>query len=90
MISLLLFLNSDDSSLVAAPPGFQSVLAKGSKSPDTAEDEVVEIDGKSISVPQSKPIRNTSNAEISSFSQDEFLVYNETQQRLRFILTFRY
>jgi len=82
-------IHSDDPSLTAAPPGYDSVLAEGSQHPDPAGDVLVDIDGTRVLVPQGIPC-NVAGASGSRFFQDEFLVYREAQQRLRFILTFKY
>lgn len=76
-------ITQDDGSLVAAPPGFDSVLAKGTQEPDEKLDTVIELDKKKVLVPQGKPIPTGIS---SSFSQSEYLVYKESQCRLRYIL----
>jgi poly [ADP-ribose] polymerase len=46
----------DDSSLRAAPKGFDSIIAKGSGEPDPAKDTTLKIDGHDVTVPQGKRI----------------------------------
>ena len=80
--------NSDDSSLTKAPEGFDSVLAQGTQSPDPQYDLTIPMDGVTVSMSQSHPVKNHNIR--SSFDNDEYLVYKESQQRLRYILTFKY
>lgn len=78
----------DDSTLKAAPDGFDSVLAKGRKAPK--EDKAIknfDIDGHVVKIPQGKPEAVVSAAG-SSFMHNEYLIYNESQHRIRYILTF--
>lgn len=75
----------DDPSLIQAPAGFDSVLAKGRMAPP--KDSEFEIDGKSVMVPQGKP-QSANGAEHSSFAHNEFLIYAESQHRIRYILSF--
>lgn len=83
------FITRDDSSLVRAPPGFDSIIAKGHTEPDPALDTELEIDGYKVKVPQGKPIR-MSQYQQSSFSQSEYLLYKESQARLRYILMLKW
>ena len=73
----------DDWTLTAAPPGYDSVLAKGRTEPDPSKDTSLTIDGKQVTVPQGKPIATGAQ---SSFGQSEYLVYKESQQRIRYML----
>lgn len=79
----------DDSSLKRAPPGFDSIVARGCKEPDPASDITVSIDGNSVTVPLGvpKPMPQYSQ---SSFSQSEYLLYQESQHRIRYVLTFTF
>jgi poly [ADP-ribose] polymerase len=70
------------SSLKTAPPGFDSVHAVGVM--QHHQWTTINIDDKDVKVPQGKAGR-TSTA--SSFHHDEFLVYDESQVRLRYILS---
>lgn len=74
----------DDSSLKKAPDGFDSVVARGRQSPGY---ESLTIDeNHSVFVPTSSPAP-CANAQDSSFYQDEYLIYNEDQARIRYIIT---
>ncbi|OQS05056.1 poly, ADP-ribose polymerase 3-like [Thraustotheca clavata] len=73
-------ITQDDSSLTQAPTGFDSVLAKGTVHPAIAANKTIELDGNQVTVSSGK--REESGVS-SSFYHDEFLVYKETQQRLR-------
>ena len=78
-------INQDDSSLMSAPQGYDSVLAKGSKAPHLEAE--LTIDGKSVKVPHGKP-KAVKTAKGSSFSHNEFLIYKESQHRIRYVLAF--
>jgi poly [ADP-ribose] polymerase len=78
-------INRDDSSLRAAPKGFDSVIAKGWKMPNPKDDIEVDFDGRKVTVPQGKST-NTEYSGNSSFSQNEYLVYRESQVRIRYVL----
>ncbi len=73
---------NDNSSLVAAPSGFDSVLAKGYWEPDEKQDKKVKLGTNDVIVPCGKPLRSQLK---SSFDQSEYLVYKESQVRMRFI-----
>jgi poly [ADP-ribose] polymerase len=75
----------DDRSLKSAPKGFHSVVARGRTEPDPKHDVVRKFDGKDVIVPQGKPVPQKAYAK-SSFSQTEYLVYDESQIRLRYAL----
>mmetsp|Transcript_32923 Transcript_32923/g.40431 ORF Transcript_32923/g.40431 Transcript_32923/m.40431 type:complete len:95 (-) Transcript_32923:59-343(-) len=70
------------SGLKKAPKGFDSVHAVGKQGPDKWEDMM--IDGKKVAMPQGEAV--PSNV-CSSFDHDEFLVYDEAQVRLRYVVT---
>mmetsp|Transcript_7668 Transcript_7668/g.8851 ORF Transcript_7668/g.8851 Transcript_7668/m.8851 type:complete len:355 (+) Transcript_7668:1-1065(+) len=72
----------DDWTIKKPPTGFDSVLASGQVAPKVWKD--LDVDRKQVSVPQSKGEPQSSH---SSFYHDEFLVYNESQVRLRYVLT---
>lgn len=76
-------ITEDDSSLQVAPAGFDSVIAKGRQEPDPSCDTFIELDKKKVLVPQGKPVPTGVQ---SRFSQSEYLVYKESQCRIRFIL----
>lgn len=75
----------DDSSLKKAPKGFDSIVARGQKEPDPKDDITFKYDGKDVIVPQGKPIAQKQYAK-SSFDQTEYLVYEESQIRLRYAI----
>jgi poly [ADP-ribose] polymerase len=75
----------DDSSLKAAPKGFDSIVARGQKEPDPSDEITFRYEGKDVIVPQGKPIAQKQYAK-SSFDQSEYLVYKESQIRLRYAL----
>ena len=75
----------DDPSLTQPPAGFDSVLAKGRVAPP--KDVKFEIDGKTVMIPKGKP-RAVQDAANSSFTDNEFLIYKESQHRIRYILSF--
>lgn len=78
-------ITTDDSSLTQAPKGFDCVIAKGWTEPDPSKDTDLTLDGKKVTVPQGKPISQPQYQNKSSFSQSEYLVYNENQVRMRYI-----
>lgn len=78
-------INADDSSLRQAPKGFDSIVARGWTEPDPSKDTTLTLDGKSVIVPQGQPTKSKWNSN-SSFSQSEYLIYKESQARLRYVL----
>ncbi|XP_067685164.1 protein mono-ADP-ribosyltransferase PARP3-like [Haliotis asinina] len=78
-------IDRDNSSLVEAPKGFDSIVAKGRTEPDPKLDTSLTIDGNKVTVPQGKPVHQSKFAG-SSFSQSEYLVYKESQNRIRYLL----
>lgn len=79
----------DDPSLTKPPSGFQSVVAKGHTEPDPSQDARVELDGKAVQVPQGKPVQ-VPEFKNSSFMQSEYLLYKESQARIRYMLTMKF
>eukprot|EP00800_Vazella_pourtalesii_P007918 TRINITY_DN2107_c0_g1_i1.p1 TRINITY_DN2107_c0_g1~~TRINITY_DN2107_c0_g1_i1.p1 ORF type:complete len:597 (+),score=136.95 TRINITY_DN2107_c0_g1_i1:61-1851(+) len=79
----------DDSSLVKAPSGYDSVVARGTTEPDVKMDTKIELDGHDVCVPQGKAV-HISKYSNSSFGQSEYLIYKESQNRIRFLLTFKF
>eukprot|EP00037_Helgoeca_nana_P032037 m.411830 g.411830 ORF g.411830 m.411830 type:complete len:617 (+) comp28747_c0_seq1:1808-3658(+) len=75
----------DDSSLKVAPKGFDCVVARGRVEPDGAKDATLTLDGKKVKVPQAKEKQTDRQ---TSFHHNEFLVYNEAQHRIRYVLRF--
>ncbi|KAM6928328.1 protein mono-ADP-ribosyltransferase PARP3 [Xenentodon cancila] len=78
-------ITKDDSSLKKAPKGFDSVVARGQVEPDPSKDVTITLEGKQVSVPQGKPVRQPQFSE-SCFSNSEYLIYKESQCRLRYLL----
>ncbi|XP_060925342.1 protein mono-ADP-ribosyltransferase PARP3 [Limanda limanda] len=78
-------ITQDDCSLKKAPAGFDSVVARGSVEPDPSEDIFITLEGKKVSVPQGKPIPQPQFSD-SYFSNSEYLIYKESQCRLRYLL----
>lgn len=79
----------DDSRLVAPPKGFDSIIARGNTEPDPKKDITIQIDGRDVVVPQGKPIPNPLG-KGSNFSQSEYLLYQENQVRLRYLLRLKF
>jgi len=82
-------ISRDDSSLVAAPPGYDSIIAKGWTEPDPSQDTTIELDGKTVTVPQGVPVPQA-KWNKSTFSQSEFLIYKESQNQLRYLLKLQF
>ncbi|OWF38950.1 poly [ADP-ribose] polymerase 3-like [Mizuhopecten yessoensis] len=76
---------TDDWTLKAAPPGYDCIIAKGRTEPDPTKDTTLTIEGKKVTVPQGSALSQKKYAS-SSFSQSEYLVYKESQNRLRYLL----
>jgi len=64
------------------------VIARGQTEPDPKCDTTITIDGKTVVVPQGKPIKTKFTT--SSFSQSEYLVYREDQCRIRYMLKMKF
>ncbi|XP_059184953.1 protein mono-ADP-ribosyltransferase PARP3 [Centropristis striata] len=75
----------DNSSLKKAPQGFDSVVARGSVEPDPSKDVIITLEGKEVAVPQGKPIDQPQFSN-SSFCNSEYLIYRESQCRIRYLL----
>ena len=56
---------------------------------DPKKDTTIEIDGKTVVVPQGQPIHQPTFSN-SSFSQSEYLVYKENQARIRYLLKLKF
>jgi len=82
-------IDADDSSLVTAPKGYDSIVARGWVEPDPKEEITVKFDGKDVIVPQGKPVKQA-KWNKSRFSQSEYLVYKENQVRIRYILKLKF
>ena len=57
--------------------------------PDPKDDITINLDGKTVHVPQGKPIHMPQYS-VSSFSQSEYLVYKESQARIRYLLKLKF
>ncbi|KAH0630023.1 hypothetical protein JD844_012584 [Phrynosoma platyrhinos] len=75
----------DDPSLRKPPDGYDSVLACGRTEPDPAHDKELILDGKKVLISQGKPIP-MSQYQSSSFSQSEYLIYQESQCCIRYLV----
>lgn len=76
---------TNQSHLKAAPSGYDSVLAIGCTEPDAKQNTTLKFDGKEVVVPQGKPTPNPKGSG-SHFSQSEYLIYKESQNRIRYLL----
>ena len=79
----------DDPSLTKAPAGFQSVVAKGRTESDSAQDAKIDLGGNSLHVAQSTPVQ-IPEYNNSNFMQSEYLLYQESQARIRYMLTMKF
>ena len=69
--------------------GFDSILAKGQLEPNPKQDALLTLGGQPVAVPQGPPVKQQDSAH-SHFTQSEYLVYQEAQQCLRYVLTFQW
>ncbi|KAL4823392.1 hypothetical protein H8958_001447 [Nasalis larvatus] len=81
-------ITTDNPSLKSPPPGFDSVVAQGHTEPDPTQDTELELDGQRVVVPQGQPVP-CPEFSSSTFSQSEYLIYQESQCRLRYLLEVR-
>jgi poly [ADP-ribose] polymerase 2/3/4 len=72
----------------AAPPGYDSVHAMGRIEPNPALDASTSFDGVKVTVPLGAPISMPPYAH-SNFHHSEYLVYSESQARLRYLIMFK-
>lgn len=82
-------ITQDDCSLRKAPAGYDSVVARGSQEPDPSKDVFIELDGKKVAVPQGKAIKQQ-QYQGSSFFNSEYLIYKESQCRIRYLLELKF
>ena len=80
------WIHIDDPSLRCAPPGYESIIAKGQYEPDPKDDVEIELDGHTVVVPLGKPISQPP-WKHSRFINSEYLVYKESQAKLRYAMT---
>ncbi|XP_031706021.1 protein mono-ADP-ribosyltransferase PARP3 [Anarrhichthys ocellatus] len=78
-------ITKDNSSLKKAPAGYDSVVARGSVEPDPSQDIYITLEGKKVAVPQGKPLDQPQFSD-SHFYNSEYLIYKESQCRLRYLL----
>ncbi|XP_066521465.1 protein mono-ADP-ribosyltransferase PARP3 [Hoplias malabaricus] len=79
----------DDCNLREAPNGYDSVVARGKREPDPSKDVFIELDGKKVTVPQGKAI-DQPQYQNSNFYNSEYLIYKESQCRIRYLLELRF
>ena len=82
-------IDTDDPSLRSAPAGYDSIVAQGRQEPDSKGDEEIELDGNTVVVPTGRPI-NRPKWNHSRFQNSEYLVYKESQARLRYVMTIEF
>ncbi|KAI4553762.1 hypothetical protein MJT46_015942 [Ovis ammon polii x Ovis aries] len=75
----------DKPSLKQPPSGFDSVIARGHTEPDPTQDTELKLDGQRVVVPQGQPML-CPEFRSSNFLQSEYLIYQESQCRLRYLL----
>ncbi|XP_027692821.1 protein mono-ADP-ribosyltransferase PARP3 [Vombatus ursinus] len=78
-------ITQDDSGLRQPPPGYHSIVARGHTEPDPRQDVALELEGHKVMVPQGPPVP-VPDFQKSTFSQSEYLIYKESQCRLRYLL----
>lgn len=78
-----------DGSLTQAPDGYDSVVARGRKEPDPKKDKKLDFEGKEVVIPVGKPVQQK-EWNKSGFHQSEYLVYKESQARIRYLLKFSF
>lgn len=78
-------ITKDDCSLKKPPAGYDSVVARGTVEPDPSKDTFITLDGKQVAVPQGPPVDQPQYKD-SHFSNSEYLVYKESQCRMRYLL----
>uniref|UniRef100_A0A8C8F807 Poly [ADP-ribose] polymerase n=1 Tax=Oncorhynchus tshawytscha TaxID=74940 RepID=A0A8C8F807_ONCTS len=79
----------DDSSLMKAPDGYDSVVARGQVEPDPSKDIFLTLDGKQVAVSQGKPTKQPQYKD-SYFCNSEDLVYKGNQCRIRYLLELKF
>ncbi|XP_074139475.1 protein mono-ADP-ribosyltransferase PARP3 isoform X1 [Sminthopsis crassicaudata] len=78
-------ITQDDCSLRQPPPGYHSIIAQGHTEPDPSQDVALELEGHKVMVPQGPPVPMP-DFKGSAFYQSEYLIYKESQCRLRYLL----
>ncbi|XP_030633010.1 protein mono-ADP-ribosyltransferase PARP3 [Chanos chanos] len=82
-------ITQDDSSLRKAPEGYDCVVARGQVEPDPSKDVSIVLDGKTVAVPQGKAIPQPQYKD-SHFYNSEYLIYKESQCRIRYVLELKF
>ncbi|XP_039626731.1 protein mono-ADP-ribosyltransferase PARP3 [Polypterus senegalus] len=82
-------ITADDGRLVRAPEGYDCVVARGQTEPDASKDTSIILDGKKVMVPQGKPL-SQKEYNSSYFSQSEYVIYKESQCRIRYLLQLKF
>lgn len=82
-------ITKDDWRLKAPPKGFDSIVARGETEPDPKDDITHKFGKHNVVVPQGKPIKQR-KFKKSYFSESEYLVYNEAQVKIRYVLRVRH
>ncbi|XP_053325774.1 LOW QUALITY PROTEIN: protein mono-ADP-ribosyltransferase PARP3 [Spea bombifrons] len=83
------YITQNNPSLRAPPKGYDSVVARGLTEPDPSKDRELILNGRKIVVPLGQPIQ-MSKFQNSCFTQSEYLVYKESQARLRYLLLLQF
>ncbi|MCL4136266.1 UNVERIFIED_CONTAM: hypothetical protein GTU68_062313, partial [Idotea baltica] len=83
------FIKQVSSGLTAPPKGFDSVVARGKLEPDPKKDIKKEFEGHDVIVPVGAPVPQKEFKD-SNFTQSEYLVYKESQARIRYLLKFSF
>ena len=85
-------ITDDDWSIMSPPQGFDSVVARGRQEPDPDDDITWTPDekgGKPVTVQLGEP-KPTEFENQSRFRNSEYLIYKESQHRIRFLMTFEF
>lgn len=82
-------IRQNDGSLKVAPKGFDCVVARGNTEPDPSQDKEMVFDGKKVIIPQGKP-KQMKEFKNSNFSQSEYVIYKESQARIRYMLQMKF
>lgn len=81
-------IQQNKTSLKKAPPGSDCVVARGRTEPDPKQDIKIKLEGNDVVVPQGKPKKTKFTK--SHFAQSEYLVYKESQARIRYMLKLKF
>ena len=79
----------DDWSIRGPPSGCHSIVARGRHEPDPKADITMDFDGNEVVVPLGKP-KDRKKYANSRFSDSEYLVYDERQSRIRFLIKYKF